>query len=472
MMLMALGLATMLITNEEIPLNLFRGGDVVLFQGDSITDGNRGRSEDPNHILGHGYVFSIASKYGGTYPTSGLTFLNRGISGNTLADLEARWKEDTIALKPTVLSIMVGINDVHQYLVTGKELDFQDIESRYDALLTNTQKALPDIRLVLCEPFTIDTGDPAVYLKRRSAVKKLDEIVQRLATKHKAAFVPCQRAFDDAAKLATPKHWVWDGIHPTYSGHLVLAKAWEAAYRKRFVDPLEDPMQNSAIAPEVNSERDSYDWLHRHRDIIDYPTKVNPEIVLIGDSITHFWGGDPSTGQKNGPKTWSKTFSTIPVMNMGCGWDRTQNVLWRLQHGELVGVNPRWVVLNIGTNNLVGDETARTNSPEEIAVGIRKIAELLRDRCPQAKLLVMGVFPRGDEPGNPLDRDIARLNEILKAQFRTSPNTLFCDLRTELGNREGGVKKGLFSDGTHPNENGYQVWGSALERLGIVAQRG
>src|SRR5476651_1492719 len=95
------------------PIAAFTPDARILFQGDSITDGNRGRSADPNHILGHGYVFSIASKYGATYPDLDLTFVNRGISGNTVQDLANRWEADTLAIQPDVLSILVGVNDIY-----------------------------------------------------------------------------------------------------------------------------------------------------------------------------------------------------------------------------------------------------------------------------------------------------------------------------------------------------------------------
>src|ERR1700722_19445810 len=93
------------------PIAAFTPGACILFQGDSITDGNRGRSADPNHILGHGYVFIIAAKFGAAFPEEKLEFFNRGVSGNTVLDLEKRWQKDTLDLKPDVLSILIGVND-------------------------------------------------------------------------------------------------------------------------------------------------------------------------------------------------------------------------------------------------------------------------------------------------------------------------------------------------------------------------
>src|SRR3954466_4147847 len=93
------------------PAPEFPAGARILFQGDSITDGNRGRTADPNHILGHGYAFIIAAKYAAQFPAQHLTFINRGISGNKVSDLAKRWTSDALLLKPTVLSILIGIND-------------------------------------------------------------------------------------------------------------------------------------------------------------------------------------------------------------------------------------------------------------------------------------------------------------------------------------------------------------------------
>lgn len=467
-MLAVLGCAVTLASACDGGVSLFAPKEVVLFQGDSITDGNRGRNEDPNHILGHGYAFILAAKHGSRQMGEGITFINRGISGNNLADLEARWSQDTLNLKPSVLSILVGINDIDQARRAGKTLDLRDWEDRYSKLLTATKSAIPGVKLVLCEPFVLEVGDSAVYRARRQQADQASEIVRSLAHRFDAALVPLQQVFDEAAKKAPAKDWIWDGIHPTYAGHQLMAEAWEKACRLKFVSPLEDPERNSAIAPEINTERDSYNWTHRHRDVLDCQNKVKPEIVMIGDSITHFWGGEPNSPQKNGPRAWQNTFGQNAVLNMGFGWDRTQNVLWRLQHGELTGVSPKWIVLNIGTNNLVGDETARTNSAAEVAVGIRKIVELLNQRCPEAKILVMGVFPRGAEAVNELDGEIQKLNSILAQTLVKLPRTVFLDLRKELGLPSGGANPALFSDGTHPNEKGYELWGQALKKLGAV----
>jgi len=203
---------------------VFAHNSRILFQGDSITDGNRGRNDDPNHILGHGYAFIIAAKYGAQFPERKLTFMNRGISGNKVNDLSARWKQDTLDLKPDILSILVGINDLCGQMPAEK------YEETYDKLLADTVTALPNVKLALGEPFALPVrGFKEGWESRRAELKNRQQIVEKLASKYHAAVVHYQRVFDDACKRAPAEHWIWDGVHPTYSGHQLMADEWVRA---------------------------------------------------------------------------------------------------------------------------------------------------------------------------------------------------------------------------------------------------
>ena len=139
-------------TEPSDPMPAFTPGARILFQGDSITDMNRGRTSDPNHILGHSYAFLIGAKFGSEFPERKLVFINRGVGGNKLADMAGRWQHDTLDMKPDILSILIGINDLNQ------KVSAEDYEKQYDQLLTDTVKALPNVRLVLCEPFGLPVG--------------------------------------------------------------------------------------------------------------------------------------------------------------------------------------------------------------------------------------------------------------------------------------------------------------------------
>jgi lysophospholipase L1-like esterase len=201
------------------PIAVFTAGARILFQGDSITDGNRGRSADPNHILGHGYVFIIAAKYGAAFPELKLDFVNRGVSGNTVLDLEKRWEKDTLEQKPDVLSILIGVND------EGRGVALDQYEQVYDRLITQAKSANPKLKLVLCAPFVKPTG------KISEGIRKRQEIVAKLAQKHGAALVQFQPVFDEAAKRAPADYWIWDNVHPTYRGHQLMADEWERVVR-------------------------------------------------------------------------------------------------------------------------------------------------------------------------------------------------------------------------------------------------
>ena len=214
------------------PIPAFTPGARILFQGDSITDGNRGRGADPNHILGHGYVFIIAAKYGAAFAASNLEFMNRGISGNTVRELQKRWDEDTLKLKPDLLSILIGVNDESH----GVPLD--EYARTYDELITQARAVNPNLRLVICEPFTLPVGKRKEgYDVWRAGLQARQDIVAELAAKHDAALVRFQPIFDAACKTAPAEHWIWDGVHPTYSGHQLMADEWERTVRKKWPTP-------------------------------------------------------------------------------------------------------------------------------------------------------------------------------------------------------------------------------------------
>ena len=200
---------------------------VFLFQGDSITDGNRGRNNDPNHIMGHGYAFSIASRVGTDFPKKNLRFYNRGISGNKIADLNARWQKDALDIKPDVLSILVGVNDVEASMRQKETVVTEKFEETYRMLLNQTRAQLPECLFVVCEPFILPVGRVKDnWIEWKTEMQKIQSIVARLAKEYSAVFVPLQTVFDNAAARVTPEYWIWDGIHPTVAGHELITRQW------------------------------------------------------------------------------------------------------------------------------------------------------------------------------------------------------------------------------------------------------
>jgi lysophospholipase L1-like esterase len=206
---------------EDLPA--LHTGDVILFQGDSITDGGRQRTgSDYNHIMGQSYAYILAAMIGALHPERNLTFINRGIGGNRVSDLAARWQADTLNLKPNVLSILVGINDT----LFGNESPEQ-YRQVYDKLLADTISALPNTKIVLGEPFLLPVGNhKAHYTAELAELKKRQEEVATLAQKYHLPLVRYQEAFDEACRKAPPEHWSWDGVHPQYAGHGLMVLEW------------------------------------------------------------------------------------------------------------------------------------------------------------------------------------------------------------------------------------------------------
>ena len=221
---------------------------------------------------------------------------------------------------------------------------------------------------------------------------------------------------------------------------------------------------NTALAPAAKLESDSYDWYARHEAVLKEKDALNPEVVLIGDSITHFWGGSPRLGPVNGAKAFEATFGRYRTLNMGFGWDRTQNVLWRLDHGEFDGLKPRVLILNIGTNNTSDTPNARSNTPEEIAAAVRDICCRILGKSPETRIILMAVFPREEKPDHPRREKIAAINQQL-AGLGQMPGVTFLDIGDRLMQADGTISREIMRDFCHPTEKGYQLWGEALAPL-------
>lgn len=202
----------------------------ILFQGDSITDAHRSRDND--EFPGSGYPNLLKARIGADYPTE-YECLNRGISGDRVVDIYARIRRDIILLKPDILSILIGINDVWHELGSHNGVDAQKFEMVYDLILSEVKAALPGIRLVILEPFvlpggatdnTADLPDRYDYFRREVDLRAA--AARRVSQKHNATFVPLQEALSEACKRAEPSHWLMDGVHPTSAGHELIAREW------------------------------------------------------------------------------------------------------------------------------------------------------------------------------------------------------------------------------------------------------
>lgn len=220
---------------------------------------------------------------------------------------------------------------------------------------------------------------------------------------------------------------------------------------------------NTAVIPLGKLERDGYGWEERHEAVMRMKAEIDPEIVLIGDSITYFWGGQPDGGKlgNRGTETWEQLFGKRRVLNLGFGWDRTQNVLKRIVLGELDGLKPKAIVIHIGTNNLAQTENCRANTPAEIVAGIGAIIEQAQAKCPGAKIVLMGIFPRGQKPEDPKRAVLKEINRLL-APLGQKPGVTFLDITEKWLSPDGTISKELMPDFLHPNQKGYAVWAEAI----------
>ena len=201
---------------------------LVLFQGDSITDA--GRLRDVPEDLGRGYALMAAAQYSLRHPEHKVRFLNRGISGNRAADLVARWQADCLDLRPDLLSIYIGINDTWRRYDRGLLTTAAEFEDHYRQLLAAARRALPAVRLVLVEPFVLPV--PADRTAWREDLDPKLAVVRALALEYRAALVPLDSLFAQAACRREPAFWAADGVHPSPAGHALIAQAWLEAVER------------------------------------------------------------------------------------------------------------------------------------------------------------------------------------------------------------------------------------------------
>ncbi len=217
--------------------------------------------------------------------------------------------------------------------------------------------------------------------------------------------------------------------------------------------------ENSAIIPVQKLENDFYDWHERHEQIVNLISKKPVDIIFIGDSITHMFGGIPKSQLARGAKTWDRYYGHRNAINMGFGWDRTQNVLWRLSNGELEGISPKVAIILIGTNNRTGTGNARQNTPVEIAQGVEAVCKLIHKKTPNCKIILLGVLPRSPDQ---FVKPIKEINQLLSTLDKEKYIS-FLNMWNQFADGEGLPRKELMQDTVHPNSDGYRIWAETLE---------
>lgn len=208
------------------------------------------------------------------------------------------------------------------------------------------------------------------------------------------------------------------------------------------------PRTNDAIIPAERTGKVHDRYLELNERVKGVKGQV--DLVFIGDSITQGWEG-------NGKEVWAKYYGHRKALNSGIGGDRTQHVLWRLDHGNVDGIDPKVAVLMIGTNN--SNDTG--NTPEEITSGIVAVVEKIKVKLPNAKILLLGIFPRGDKFNTQRGR-ITQVNQAIQ-KLADDKQVYFLDIGHRFINLDGTISKELMPDYLHLVPAGYQIWADAIE---------
>ena len=216
---------------EKTPRISLEKDDIILFQGDSITDAGRNREEkaaNKTQALGSGYALLAGSRLLNIHATKNLKLFNRGISGNKVYQLAERWDADCLELKPSVLSILIGVNDFW-HTRTGRYDGTIDVYRKdLRSLLQRTKDKLPGVKLIMGEPFAV-SGIKAVDESWFPAFNEYQKAARETAADFGAVFIPYQSIFDKASKIAPPVYWTYDGVHPSLAGSELMAEAWSKA---------------------------------------------------------------------------------------------------------------------------------------------------------------------------------------------------------------------------------------------------
>lgn len=205
----------------------------ILFFGDSITDANREREIDFSlKSYGFGYVRAIAGELLFAEPTKH-EIINRGISGNRIVDLYARIKKDLWNVKPDVLSILIGVNDIWHEIAHQNGVDIVRFEKVYRNIIEETKERVPNVKIILCEPFVLLGEETKDSYERFLEVKEYAKVVKKLAEEYGLVFLPLQEKFDELATKYEAANYLFDGVHPSVVGAQLIANEWLSVFNEK-----------------------------------------------------------------------------------------------------------------------------------------------------------------------------------------------------------------------------------------------
>lgn len=367
------------------------------------------------------------------------TIINLGFSGNG-------------RLEPAITNLLSEINaklfvlDCLPNLTPGYVLN-EELKKRVIESISQLQRISPAIPILLTEHDGYTDGE--LNISRKKAYQDVNTVLKNvfdslISTGTRNIYLLSKTEINQDIESMV------DGTHPNDIGMMHYAEAYEKIIKKIF----NEREGNISTTIPVTQRRDAatYDWETRHNEVLKYNKIHSPELVLIGNSITNFWGGEPRSINKHGLDSWEKYFGKRNTINMGFGWDRIENVLWRINHGELDSIAPKNIVLMIGTNNL------QLNNDDEIVEGLKFLINIILAKQPKTKILFMGILPR-----RAMEERVEGLNKkISKLKFNNQVK--YADAGKYFLNTDKKINELLFADGLHPNEEGYEKLGAFINR--------
>lgn len=366
-----------------------------------------------------------------------LPLINLAFSGNGKLEKEVLEYIVKIDAKLYVLDCLPNL--------VGGNLTISELKKRITDAVNQLQHKRPGVPILL----TAHDGytDEAINLVRRDQYQGVNMALQTV--------------FDSLSKQGSKEIYLLskveinqdiestvDGVHPNDIGMMNYALAYEKKIREIFKEPI--GKVSTTIPRTQYRDAPTYFWDIRHQDILTYNRLNNPKLVFLGNSITHYWGGKPTAPRINGEGSWKKYFEPRSAGNLGMGWDRIENVLWRVYHGELDGIAPKQIVVMIGTNNL------QLNSDEEIIDGIRLLLAAIHTKQPSAKIILLGLLPRRQQ-----EERVKALN-LRYEEVAMEMKIFFADGGGLFLDENHKIKESLFSDGLHPNAAGYELLGGFI----------
>lgn len=364
--------------------------------------------------------------------------INLGFSGNGQL-------EKTVIDLMTEIDAKLYILDCLPNLTTGADFTDDEVKKRIRVSVSLLQQKHPLIPILLVEHSSGNTLS-IIDTAKHDEYEKVNNVLRNAFAQLKNEGI--QNIFLLGNKdINLDIDATVDGLHPNDIGMMKYAAAYETIIR----DILQEPSGNIATTIPVIQSRDGYyDWRSRHAEILHLNKTDPPKSVILANSIIHYWGGESKAPLVRGADAWSKYLQPMGIRNLGFGWDKIENVLWRVYHEELDGFDASNVVLMIGTNNLT------ENNDEEIIAGLKNLTEQIKIRQPKATVLLSGILPRRQMEKRiiVLNKGIAKLSALLHVQYINPGNVLLSS--------KGKIDESLFEDGLHPNAAGYKKLGGQL----------